>query len=148
MQKLIRTSVFRVVFLLALILLIGLLTLPHAAYAKSSVNKGFECKLLARDSGLPVTLITNKTHSVISSSGNSTLTCHFTYKGAGLPSKALKANKFLCGTYAGTTTDSKLVITPSGKITMTCHIKANKSTVQTQASSKAPNGDMSGVVFP
>jgi hypothetical protein len=146
MQKLIRTSVFRIIFLVALIL-IGLLALPHAAFAKSSVNKGFECKLLARDSGLPITIITNKTHSVVSASGNSTLTCHFTYKGAGLPTKALKVNKFLCGTHAGTTNDSKLVITPSGKITLTCHIKANKSTAQTQTS-KAPNGEMSGVVFP
>jgi hypothetical protein len=149
MQSFIRTSTFRILCLLTLIL-VGLLALPHSAFASSTVSKGFECKLLARDSGLPVTVVTTNTHSVISSSGNSTLTCHFTYKGTGLPTSALQIRKFTCGTYAGITTDSKVVISPSGKITMTCHVKANKGGGKTPSApggGGGGSGEISGVVF-
>jgi hypothetical protein len=145
MQNFIRTSTFRIICLLALIL-IGLLALPHLAFAKSTVTKGFDCKLLARDSGFPVTLVSNKTHSVISSSGNSTLTCRFSYSGEGLPTKALKIKNFPCGTYAGMTNNSKVVISPGGQITMTCQVKAAKSV--SSAALKAAPGEVSGVVFP
>jgi hypothetical protein len=147
MQNFIRTSAFRIICLLALIL-IGLLALPHAVFAESTVTQGFNCRLAATDSGLPVTLMTTKTHSVISSSGNSTVTCQFTYTGTGLPNKALKVTKFNCGTYVGITTDSKVVISPSGQIKMTCHVKASKGNRLSAASKGAPLGEMSGVVNP
>jgi hypothetical protein len=60
--------------------------------------------------------------SVITPSGNVTLTCHFddiAYSGK----KALKLTDFSCSTYAGGTTDTSLVVTPSGNGTLVCKIK-------------------------
>jgi hypothetical protein len=134
--------------ILLTVIVAGLLALSHTnvAYAKSDVRKGFQCQLIPADSGLPVTIMTTKTHSVVTPSGNSTLKCHFKYTGEGLPDKAVIRRNFDCGTYAGVADKSQVVISPSGKITMTCQVK------HTQGGNPGAKGpqpsEMSGVVFP
>jgi hypothetical protein len=71
-------------------------------------------------------LVTNeKTHSVVTSSGNTMLVCHFEIPAGQEPSRATRAEGFFCGTFLGVTTDSKMVATPGGRATLTCTIKAN-----------------------
>ena len=61
-----------------------------------------------------------KTHSVATKSGVTTLTCHFDHI-VDLP-HATGAKGFLCGTYLGLTDDSKMIATPGGKATLVCKI--------------------------
>jgi len=68
-------------------------------------------------------LFTNdKTHAVITPSGNTTLTCHF----EGPPvAETVNQNDFLCNTFLGLTTNSHFVYTKSGQGTLTCQVKAS-----------------------
>jgi hypothetical protein len=88
----------------------------------ATVIDGLGCTLLAADSGLPSTLFTDESHSVATSSGNTTLTCRFDIPDGEEPDKALKNTGFLCGTFLGITTDSQSIATPGGNATLVCHI--------------------------
>ena len=62
-------------------------------------------------------------HSVVTSSGNTSLVCKFDIPAAITPTdSARRAEGFLCGTYLGFTRDSKMVATPGGQATLTCKI--------------------------
>ena len=67
----------------------------------------------------------DQTHSVVTSSGNTMLVCHFDIPAGAEPAKATHADGFACNTFLGFTTDSKMVATPGGRATLTCTVKAN-----------------------
>lgn len=90
------------------------------------VIKEFGCSLPAWASGGPVNLWTNdKTHDVLTPSGNIKLTCHFKFDpvAAGGPAKAIKAGGYLCNTHWGLTTNSQSIVTPGGTALLVCMIK-------------------------
>ena len=62
------------------------------------------------------------THSVVTSSGVTSLVCHFDIPAGREPAKATHAEGFRCGTFMGPTIDSKMVASPGGRATLTCKI--------------------------
>jgi len=62
------------------------------------------------------------THSVVTSSGVTSLICKFDIPAGQEPAKATHASGFGCGTFLGFTTDSKMVASPGGNATLTCKI--------------------------
>jgi len=69
---------------------------------------------------------TDQTIEVDSASGNTTLSCHFRADdfGGPLPTETLHFEGFLCGTFAGSTTDSFAVFNKNGNGLLRCQIKA------------------------
>ena len=68
-------------------------------------------------------LFTLESHSVVTSSGNTKLVCHFDIPEGKEPAEVTRAEGFGCGTFLGFTNDSKMVATPGGRATLTCSIK-------------------------
>ena len=60
--------------------------------------------------------------SVVTSSGVTSLICHFDIPAGLEPASATRASGFGCGTFLGGTTDSKMVASPGGNATLTCKI--------------------------
>lgn len=115
-----------VAFSAAMTLQVALLTTPAMADNNAAtVNKDLSCGGFVPGSIPTVSLFTTEGHSVVTSSGNTSLTCHFDIPAGQEPSKATHAEGFLCGTFLGVTTDSRMVATPGGTATLTCVIHAN-----------------------
>jgi hypothetical protein len=68
-----------------------------------------------------------ETHSVISPSGNSKLTCHFSIAPEYIPEKAIIEKDIGCNTPGGFTTNSMRVIDTDGTAMLRCSIKAKDS---------------------
>lgn len=121
--------------LLAIVSLLSIPTVSAPAYAQSDngaqILKDFGCGGFVpnSDGSYGSYIVTYEpTHSVTTSSGNTTLTCHFVIPGGQQPSSATQAQGFECGTFLGVTYDSKMVATPGGDATLTCKINpSNRS---------------------
>lgn len=110
----------------------GAATAPIApAIAQSenaaTITKDFGCGgFVPTEEGDPGTaLFTDRTVSAATSSGNVKLVCHFDIPEGLEPASATHASGFLCNTYLGLTTDSKMVATPGGKAVLTCEINGS-----------------------
>lgn len=68
------------------------------------------------------TFLVGELHSVVTSSGNTSLVCKFDIPEGARPATATHAEGFGCGTFLGGTTDSKMVASPGGQATLTCRI--------------------------
>lgn len=73
----------------------------------------------------PFLVSTLKTHSVVTSSENTSLICHFDIPEGLEPETATHAEGFGCGTFMGGTTDTKMVATPGGKAVLICKINGS-----------------------
>ncbi len=62
-------------------------------------------------------------HSVVTSSGNSTLVCKFDIPEANRPATATQATGFGCGTFLGLTFDSRMTASPGGQATLVCKVR-------------------------
>lgn len=85
----------------------------------ATVDKDFGCTVLDEDGGL---VLGFSSHSVQTSSGHSTLTCQAEGVTPPTDGKALVQSGFLCGTFAGVTSDSHFVLTPAGKAKLVCRV--------------------------
>ena len=96
---------------------------PAAAQSENAatIDKDFGCVLF--EGGYA--LVTTESHSVITSSGNTKLVCHFDVPEGTEPDTVIKSEGFGCGTFLGFTTDSNAVITPGGKAVLTCEINGS-----------------------
>ncbi len=139
-----KSSYDRVLYPGILLVFILSIALPKVAFAGADVQNGVECALNPLDSGLPGPdpVITTDTHSVVTPSGNSVLVCKYTGLTDMIYESAYQNAGFLCGTFAGTTYHSKVVITPSGKAIFTCHVhpgkKSSPPTEESTAASESP----------
>ncbi len=115
---------------LAAIALVTASMIPAApAMAQSAnaanINKDFGCGgfVPSASGGFASFLVSfDGTHSVVTSSGVTSLVCHFDIPAGQEPAKATQASGFGCGTFLGFTTDSKMVASPGGRATLTCRI--------------------------
>lgn len=71
----------------------------------------------------PQVVTYEKTHAVVTSSGNTKLTCHF--EDGPEVSETVNDKGFLCGTYLGVTYDSHFVYTKGGRGTLTCYVHSS-----------------------
>ncbi|MBE9504292.1 MAG: hypothetical protein IME96_08975 [Proteobacteria bacterium] len=107
------------------LLIMAVLTFGFAsiAAAEATVAKDFGCFLASADSGLSASLFTDDTtHYTEAESGNVILQCHFDIPEGFEPDHTLRTNGFVCGTYAGATTDTKSIATKGGKAHLRCII--------------------------
>lgn len=106
----------------ALVCLSGVLATADPGGGATVITE-FGCVIIPPDWGGPIVLVTTDTHSVVTPSGNSKLTCKFDIPDGLEPAKAEKYNDFWCSTFAGLTTDSQSVVSPGGNITLQCMVK-------------------------
>jgi hypothetical protein len=95
---------------------VGLVTAGGAA-GQAVVLKDFGCGIFTVPGG--GTVISDRSHSVVTPSGNANLVCH-----AELPAGAPETITFesVCFTFGGVTTGHN-VVTKSGQVHLTCHFK-------------------------
>jgi hypothetical protein len=90
------------------------------------VAREFGCFMPGRLSGLPIDLFTDqKTHIVVTPSGNIKVTCHFIIPEGFEPQVAINRAGWPCTTSVGNSLNSKSVATPGGKLNASCQIKGN-----------------------
>ena len=113
----------------AMVLLVGatLLFMPDTEVSQAAegatVIRQFFCGITPEASGLPIFLLTvEKTHSVVTPSGNTLLSCRFDIPPEFRPDQTMRHRNFLCNTFLGLTTTSMSVTTQGGKVHLTCLI--------------------------
>src|SRR5437867_1793076 len=108
------------------VIAILLFSVGSAGADGAAVIDRFGCQLPAVFSGLGVDLLiaqdTEHTHTVVTPSGTTMVTCHFDIPAGSEPAKAIKISGFLCQTFVGLTFDSNSVATPGGRAHLTCFI--------------------------
>jgi hypothetical protein len=77
------------------------------------------------EGGTSEDFLTGTLHSVVTKNGSTSLVCKFTFD-AGIIETARRASDFLCFTFAGSTTDTRMVASPDGYATLHCRINASK----------------------
>jgi hypothetical protein len=85
----------------------------------ASITSDFTCGMFDGDGGFVV--VFNATHSVITSSGHTTLICH----ASDVPNStghAVRYDDFPCGTFLGGTTDSHETVSNGGAAVLRCRI--------------------------
>jgi len=116
--------------LIALVGIAGLATIMPATPAMAegaTVTQEGQCGgfIPTEDGGIG-DFLWGELHSVVTKKGSTSLVCKFTFE-PGIIDTARRASGFDCLTFAGTTTDSKMVASPDGYATLTCKINANKA---------------------
>ena len=84
----------------------------------ATITKDFGCGMFDGNGGF---VISDASHSVVTSSGNSTLKC----SAKDVPNStggSVKFEGFGCNTFAGFTTDSREIVSTSGNATLTCQV--------------------------
>ena len=116
--------------LIKLVFLSTLMAFASSAIAQNgaTVIDNFGCWVVAADSGLPVSLFTEVSHSVTNSAVNTNLWCDFVFDPALCPdSKAMKHKNFDCGTLDGLATKTQATTDCEyGVVHLSCQIKANQ----------------------
>ncbi len=79
-------------------------------------NKHFTCRIF---DGNDVLQFTDQSHSVVTSSGNTTVKCKATVTPSST-GQVVKREGFPCGTFLGVTNDSLEIISASGEAMLTC----------------------------
>ncbi len=108
-------SLFRI---LAVVMLTGVLY----SFTGSNMTSAKDPAVVISEFACNAFGLTFDSHTVITSSGNTTLICkNQTINNTG---KAINLSGFGCNTFLGFTTDSKFTISASGNVTLRCQIKS------------------------
>ena len=118
----------RVTFSIAVALAFTLSTVPRAAMAQSggaTVTKDLGCGgfVPTASGGVGAIIFTTEGSVVIKGNGSTSLSCHFDIPPGQEPKTTTRARGFLCNTYLGSTTDSRMLASSGGNATLTCRIR-------------------------
>jgi len=118
----------RVTFLTALTLSLALTFTPESAMAQSSgatVTKDLGCGgfVPTASGGVGALILTTESSVVIKGNGSTSLSCHFNIPAGLEPKTTTRARGFLCNTFLGSTTDSRMLASSGGNATLTCRIR-------------------------
>ena len=118
----------RVTFLTALTLSLALTFTPESAMAQSSgatVTKDLGCGgfVPTASGGVGALILTTESSVVIKGNGSTSLSCHFNIPAGLEPKTTTRARGFLCITFLGSTTDSRMLASSGGNATLTCRIR-------------------------
>lgn len=118
----------RVTFSIAVALAVTLSTVPQAAMAQSSgatVTKDLGCGgfVPTPSGGVGALIYTTESAVVVKGNGSTSLSCHFDIPAGQEPKITTRASGFLCNTYLGSTTDSRMQASSGGNATLTCRIR-------------------------
>lgn len=111
----------------ALVCLSGVLVVADPG-GGATVATELGCVITSADWSGSFALFTTDSHSVITPSGNSKLTCHFVIPDGEAPDRAMRFQGFDCGTPGGLTTNTWSVSSTQkddvlGTVTLQCQIK-------------------------
>ena len=118
----------RVTFSIAVALAFTLSTVPRAAMAQSggaTVTKDLGCGgfVPTASGGVGAIIFTTEGAVVIKGNGSTSLSCHFDIPPGLEPKTTTRARGFLCNTWLGSTTDSRMLASSGGNATLTCRIR-------------------------
>jgi len=116
----------RVTFLIAVTLALTLT--PQSAMAQSSgatVSKDLGCGgFIPTASGdVGALIFTTEGSVVVKGNGSTSLSCHFNIPAGMEPKTTTRSRGFLCNTFLGSTTDSRMLASSGGNATLTCRIR-------------------------
>ena len=118
----------RVTFSIAVALAFTLSTVPRAAMAQSggaTVTKDLGCGgfVPTASGGVGAIIFTTEGSVVIKGNGSTSLSCHFDIPPGLEPKTTTRAGGFLCNTWLGSTTDSRMHASSGGNATLSCRIR-------------------------
>ena len=105
------------------------LSIPHqAAMAQTNgatVTKDLGCGgfVPTKTGGVGALIYTTEGSVVIKGNGSTSLSCHFDIPPGLQPKTTTRASGFLCNTWLGSTTDSRMLASSGGNATLTCRIR-------------------------
>lgn len=113
----------------ALVCLSGVLATAEPGGGATVITE-LGCIIIPADWSGDAVLFTTDSHSVVTPSGNSKLTCHFEIPDGDAPDRAMRFQGFPCGTPGGLTTNTWSVSSTQeddvlGTVLLQCMIKAN-----------------------
>ena len=117
---------FPIAATLTLALAMSLLSQPAAAQSNgASVTKDLGCGgfVPTASGGFGAIIYTTETVVVVKGNGSTSLSCHFDIPAGLEPKTTTRAMGFICFTFLGTTTDSRMLASSGGNATLTCRIR-------------------------
>ena len=116
----------RVTFPIAVALSLALT--PQPAMAQSSgatVSKDLGCGgfVPTASGGIGAIIYTTEGAVVVKGNGSTSLSCHFDIPAGLEPKTTTRSSGFLCNTFLGSTTDSRMLASSGGNATLTCRIR-------------------------
>lgn len=112
--------------LIAVAFVLTVSTQPAPAQARATVSKDLPCVgfIPTRD-GLDsgVYISTDESVVLVKGNGATSLSCHFDVPAGLEPASTTRARGFLCITYLGSTSDSRMLASSGGNATLTCRIR-------------------------
>ena len=118
----------RVTFPIAVALALILSVSHQPALAQSNgatVTKDLGCGgfVPTASGGVGAIIFTTEGSVVIKGNGSTSLSCHFDIPPGLEPKTTTRASGFLCNTWLGSTTDSRMLASSGGNATLTCRIR-------------------------
>lgn len=116
----------RVMFPIAMALACSVASQPVLAQdGGATVTKDLGCGGFVPTSsgGVGAIIYTTDSAVVIKGNGSTSLNCHFIIPAGLEPKTTTRANNFLCYTFLGATTDSRMQASSGGNATLTCRIR-------------------------
>jgi len=119
----------RVTFLIAVTLSLALTLTPQSAMAQSNgatVTKDLGCGGFVPTAlgGIGALIYTTEGSVVVKGNGSTSLSCHFNIPAGLEPKTTTRSRGFLCNTFIGSTTDSRMLASSGGNATLTCRIRS------------------------
>ena len=118
----------RVTFPIAMTLALTLSNFSQPAIAQSggaTVTKDLGCGgfVPTRTGGVGAIITTTESVVLVKGNGSTSLSCHFDIPPGLEPKTTTRSNGFLCNTWLGSTTDSRMLASSGGNATLTCRIR-------------------------
>jgi len=119
----------RVTFPIVVAFALTISTQPTAAQTGATVGKALPCVGFiptknGRDSGVYIS--TDESVVLVKGNGSTSLSCHFDIPPGLEPKTTTRASGFLCRTWLGSTTDSRMLASSGGNATLTCRIRTRR----------------------
>ena len=120
----------RVTFPIFVALALTIATQPTAATAGgATIGKDLPCMGFiptpsGEDSGIYI--VSSENVVLIKGNGSTSLSCHFDIPPGLEPKNTTRASGFLCNTWLGSTTDSRMLASSGGNATLTCRIRTSR----------------------
>lgn len=119
----------RVTFPIAMALALTLSSFSQPAMAQSggaTVTKDLGCGgfVPTASGGFGAIITTTDGSIIVKGNGSTSLSCHFDIPPGLEPKTTTRSRGFLCNTWLGSTTDSRMLASSGGNATLTCRIRS------------------------
>ena len=116
----------RVIYPMVLAILLGVAAQPvtaqsgGATVSKDGICGGF---VPTASGGIGAFIFTTDSVAISKGNGSSSVSCHFDIPGPLIPTNTTRARNFICNTYLGSSTDSRMHASSGGNATLTCRVR-------------------------